>query len=85
MQKKRATSFRLTDEALQMLAAIAKDSGIAQTSALELMIRDAARSENSRAAVQLGRRGAKARLKKLTPEKRSEVARTAAAARWGRK
>jgi hypothetical protein len=40
-----------------------------------------ARKKN-RAAVELGRRGAKARLKKLTPEKRSEVARTAAMARW---
>jgi len=29
------------------------------------------------AAVALGKRGAKARLKKLSPEKRSEVARTA--------
>jgi hypothetical protein len=34
------------------------------------------------AAVALGRRGGKARLKKLTAEKRSEVARTAALARW---
>lgn len=34
------------------------------------------------AAVLLGRRGAKARMKNLTPEKRREVARIAAAARW---
>jgi hypothetical protein len=34
------------------------------------------------AAVALGKRGAKARMKKLTPEKRTEVAKTAAAARW---
>ena len=34
------------------------------------------------AAVALGKRGAKARLKKLSPEKRSEVAKKAAAARW---
>jgi len=34
------------------------------------------------AAVALGKRGAKARMKKLTPEKRSEVARTAVTARW---
>jgi hypothetical protein len=33
-------------------------------------------------AVALGRRGGKARLKKLTDEKRSEVARQAAQARW---
>jgi hypothetical protein len=33
-------------------------------------------------AVKLGRRGAKARMTKLTPEQRSEVAKTAAAARW---
>jgi hypothetical protein len=36
------------------------------------------------AAVALGKRGAKARLKKLTPEKRTEVAKKAAAARWGK-
>lgn len=36
------------------------------------------------AAVALGKRGAKARLKKLSPEKRSEVAKKAAAARWGK-
>ena len=34
------------------------------------------------AAVALGRRGAKARLTKLTAEQRAEVARKAAAARW---
>lgn len=34
------------------------------------------------AAVALGKRGAKARLTKLTPEKRTEVAKKAAAARW---
>jgi hypothetical protein len=39
--------------------------------------------KTNHAAVELGRRGGKARLKKLTSEKRSEVARTAAAARWG--
>ncbi|MGA9623969.1 MAG: hypothetical protein WBQ65_05835 [Bryobacteraceae bacterium] len=36
------------------------------------------------AAVALGKRGAKARLKKLSPEKRTEVAKKAAAARWGK-
>jgi hypothetical protein len=34
------------------------------------------------AAVALGRRGAKARMKKMTEEERSEVAKKAAAARW---
>jgi hypothetical protein len=42
-----------------------------------------AKRKNS-AAVALGKRGAKARMKKLTPEKRIEVAKTAAAARWAR-
>lgn len=37
------------------------------------------------AAVALGKRGGKARLKKLTAEKRSEVARKAAAARWAKR
>jgi len=36
------------------------------------------------AAVQLGRRGAKARMTKLSPEHRSEVARTAVNARWAK-
>jgi hypothetical protein len=40
------------------------------------------------AAVALGRRGGrksgKARMDKMTPEQRSEVARKAAAARWGK-
>jgi len=36
------------------------------------------------AAVALGKRGAKARMKKLTPEKRSEVARHAVQARWAK-
>jgi hypothetical protein len=34
------------------------------------------------AAVALGKRSAKARMKKLTPEQRSEYARNAAMARW---
>jgi hypothetical protein len=34
------------------------------------------------AAVALGKRGAKARLTKMTPEQRTEVAQKAAAARW---
>jgi hypothetical protein len=37
------------------------------------------------AAVALGKRGAKARLTKLSPEKRREVAKKAATARWGKK
>jgi hypothetical protein len=37
------------------------------------------------AAVTLGRRGAKARLTKMSGEQRSDVARKAAAARWAKK
>ena len=36
------------------------------------------------AAVELGRKGGKARAEKLTPERRSEIARRAAAKRWGK-
>jgi hypothetical protein len=36
------------------------------------------------AAVALGKRGARIRLKTQTPEKRAEVARIAAAARWAK-
>lgn len=34
------------------------------------------------AAVSLGRRGGKARAEKMTPERRAEIARTAAGKRW---
>jgi hypothetical protein len=37
------------------------------------------------AAVSLGRRGGKARLKTMTKEQRSELARNAVLARWARK
>ena len=36
------------------------------------------------AAVELGRKGGKARAENLTPERRSEIARRAAAKRWGK-
>jgi hypothetical protein len=35
-------------------------------------------------AVALGRKGGKARLEKLTPEQRSEIARKAVLARWAK-
>ena len=37
-----------------------------------------------KAAQSLGRRGGKARAKKLTPEQRSEIAKKAAAKRWSK-
>ena len=37
-----------------------------------------------KAAQALGRKGGKARASKLTPERRSEIARKAAAKRWGK-
>lgn len=36
----------------------------------------------TKAAAMLGRRGGKARAASLTPEQRTEIAKTAAAARW---
>ena len=38
----------------------------------------------NKAAVELGRKGGKARAEKLTQEQRSEIARKAAAKRWGK-
>ena len=38
----------------------------------------------NKAAVELGRKGGKARSAKLTPEQRSEIARKAAAKRWAK-
>jgi general stress protein YciG len=40
--------------------------------------------ELSSAAVELGRKGGKARAAKMTPERRAEIARKAAARRWGK-
>jgi hypothetical protein len=37
------------------------------------------------AAVQLGRKGGKARLRTMTAEQRQEIAKKAAAARWGKR
>ncbi len=36
----------------------------------------------NKAAVELGRKGGKARAAKMTPEQRSEIAKKAASARW---
>ena len=36
----------------------------------------------SKAAVELGRKGGKARAAKMTPEQRTEIAKKAASARW---
>lgn len=38
-----------------------------------------------KAAVELGRKGGRARAKRLTPERRSAIAQKAAKARWGEK
>ena len=38
----------------------------------------------NKAAVELGRKGGKARAERLTPEQRTEIARKAAAKRWGK-
>jgi hypothetical protein len=42
------------------------------------------REELASAAAQLGRKGGKARAEKLNAEQRAEIARKAAAKRWGR-
>ena len=39
----------------------------------------------NKAAVELGRKGGKARAANMTPERRSEIAKKAAAKRWGKK
>jgi hypothetical protein len=41
------------------------------------------RDELSSAAAELGRKGGKKRAANLTPERRAEIARTAAKKRWG--
>jgi general stress protein YciG len=42
------------------------------------------KSEKDPHAVALGRKGGKARIQKMTPEKRSEIARKAVLARWAK-
>jgi hypothetical protein len=46
---KRATSLRLTEEALRLLAAMAQADGISHTAMLEIAIREAARKRGIRA------------------------------------
>jgi hypothetical protein len=46
---KRATSLRLTEEALRLLAAMAAADGISHTAMLEIAIREAARKRGIRA------------------------------------
>ena len=46
---KRATSLRLTEEALHLLAAMAQADGISHTAMLEIAIREAARKRGIRA------------------------------------
>ncbi len=41
--------------------------------------------ELSSAAAELGRKGGKARAEKMSPERRAEIARNAAAQRWSKK
>ena len=41
-------------------------------------------TEKNAAAVELGRRGARARAERMTPERRKEIARKAAEKRWKR-
>ncbi len=48
-------------------------------------IQEDADDGKDRAAVELGRKGGKARAKKMTPERRREIARKAARTRWGHK
>jgi hypothetical protein len=45
---------------------------------------DDEREEASSAAAQLGRLGGKKRAANMTPERRKEIAKTAAAKRWGK-
>jgi hypothetical protein len=43
------------------------------------------RPEKDEAAVALGRKGGAARAAKMTPERRAEIAKKAAASRWGKR
>ncbi len=75
---KRSSTHRPAD--LNRLAASIVGEAVGDTPPVE--------HEKSAAAVELGRKGGlvggKARAAKLTPEQRSEIAKKAAAARWGK-
>lgn len=66
-----------------------RDTNKKAKSIVDLATNEDASTEKNAAAVALGRlgglKGGKARAKALTPEQRSEIARKAAAARWGKK
>ena len=46
---------------------------------------DPAEEGKDQAAAEMGRKGGKARAERMTPERRAEIARKAAAKRWGNK
>ena len=48
MNPKRPTSFRLSEEALRVLAQLAKEQGISQGAVLELMLRKAKKAAAAR-------------------------------------
>ena len=48
------------------------------------IVEEAEDDGKDKAAVELGRKGGKARASKLTPERRAEIARKAAASRWAK-
>jgi len=50
---------------------------------LKVTVEPVAKKRKNPAAVALSRRAAKARMQKISPERRSEIARRAARARWG--
>ena len=60
------------------LAKLIGDIATGQTS-------DCAQDEKDEAAAAMGRKGAAVRARTLTRERRQEIARTAAAQRWGKK
>jgi hypothetical protein len=52
---------------------------------LKVRVESVAKRRKNPAAVALARMAVKARMKKLTPARRSEIARLAAVARWGKR
>ena len=73
-------TFHVTQEAIQ------EDEEVAQAPPEEIISQESGSGKNPN-AVALGRlggkKGGKARAVKLAPEQRSEIAKKAAAARWG--
>ena len=87
-KRPRDFNARAFDSVARLTGTVTPESETEPVASLDVACEEPAREKNA-AAVALGRlgglKGGKARSEKLTPEKRREIAKAAATARWTKK